>query len=501
MSQVSTTGAKPPAETKKKPAGKYGWIAVGVILMFGIIFMPQISGLSAAGKVTLGVLAFAVVMWVTEAVSYPVSAVAIIAALCIFLGFAPAQGVTGPLLGTGRAIPLALSGFTNSGWVLVAAGLFMAAGILSTGLERRIALNILKIVGAKTNSIFAGIIIIMMLLGFLIPSITARSATMTPIAVGLIAAFGVEYKSTFGRMLLVCVAIASSISGILLLSSGAPNPVAVAFIEKSFNHTISWGEWLIYGGPYSVILGIIFYFILTRMNKFEFQEIPGGREIIRKELEELGPMSAKEKRISVIFAITILLWVTDSIHHIDANTTSILSVLMMLCPGLGVADWKTLANKVDWGTIVLFGAGISLGEILLKTGAALWLAKEVLGGLGMGAMPAGIMMLIITLALCVIRFAFASITSATAALVPTVIGFLLSLNNPSIPMWGMTFISTVCVYIAFCLPVNSPQAMIAYGTNTFEVKDMIRIGIPTTIAAILLIVVFTYTYWHWVGLL
>ncbi|MDR3589347.1 MAG: DASS family sodium-coupled anion symporter [Negativicutes bacterium] len=481
---------------------KLVWVLIGLALMLGIIFMPPLAGLSSAGKVTLGVLVFAVIMWVTEAVSYPVSAVAIIAFLCVFMGFAPAKDISGPMLGTAKAIPLALSGFTNTGWVLVAAGLFMAAGILSTGLEKRIALNILKIVGTKTNAIFGGVIIVMLLLGFLIPSITARSATMTPIAMGLIAAFGVDKKGVFARMLLVCVAIESSISGILLLTSGAPNPVAASFIASSFKHTISWGDWLIYGAPYSLILSLIFYFIITKFNKFEFAEIPGGKEIISKALTDLGPMSEKEKRISIIFAITIFIWTSELWYKsvglpatLDANTTAILSVLMMMWPGLGIGDWKTLASKVDWGTILLFGAGISLGEVLLSTGAAMWLAKAALGGLGLGSMPVAMMMLVLTIALCIIRFAFASITSATAALVPTVIGFLLSLNNPSLPMWGMTFISTLCVYIAFILPVNSPQAMIAYATDTFEVRDMAKVGIPTTIAAILLIVVFIYTYW------
>jgi anion transporter len=489
------------AQPKQKPAGKFLWIAIGLIGMLALIFMPNIAGLTAAGKVTLGVLLFAVIMWVTEAVSYPVSAVAIIAFLCVFLGFAPAEGVSGPLLGTGRAIPLALSGYTNTGWVLVAAGMFMAAGILSTGLERRIALNILRIVGTKPNAILGGMIIAMTLMGFLIPSISARSATLTPIAVGLIAAFGLDRKSQFGRMLLVTVAISSSISGILLLTAGAPNPVAVAFIQKAVNHTITWGDWLVYGGPYCIVLSISFYFIITRMNTFEFKEIPGGTEVIKKELAGLGAMNDREKRISVILAITIVLWTTESFHHIDANTTAVLAALMMLTPRLGVADWKTLAGKIDWGTILLFGAGISLGELLLKTGAALWLAKSVLGGLGLGVLPAGVMMMVMVIPLTIIRFAFASITAATAALLPTVIGFLLSLNNPSLPMWGMTFISTMCVYMAFVLPVNAPQAMIPYSTDTFEVKDMMRIGIPTTIAALVLIVIFTQTYWHWLGLI
>ena len=476
-------------------------IILGVILMFGIFFAPNVAGsvgcrqgyarcpgfCGAHVGYSGGVLSrkFGCYYRFSNAIT----------------GIFPAKDVAGPLLGTGKAIPLALSGFVNGGWVLVAAGLFMAAGIVSTGLEKRIAYNILKIVGTKANAIFAGVIIATTLLGFLIPSITARSATMTPIAVGLVAAFGVDKKSVFGRMLLVTVAIITSVSGILLLSSGAPNPVAVAFIGKSLHHTITWMDWFIYGAPFCILLEIIFYFIVTRMNTFEFTEIPGGREVIDKQLAELGPMSDNEKRISVIFAITIILWMTDAFHHIDANTVSILSVLMMVFPYIGVSDWKGLSNRVDWGTIVLFGAGISLGEVLLFTGAAMWLAQVSLGGLGLGSMPAAIMMLVITIALVIIRFAFASITAATSALIPTVIGFLLSLKNPSLPMWGMTFIATMTVYIAFVLPVNSPQAMIAYATDTFEVKDMAKVGIPMTIASILLLMVFVFTYWHWIGLL
>jgi len=483
-------------------------IILGLVLMLAIFFAPNVEGLTGQGKATLAVLVFAVIMWVTQAVSYPVSAVAIIAFLILLLGYSPVAGVAGPLLGTAKAIPMALKGFTNGGWVLVAAGLFMAAGIISTGLEKRIAYNILKMVGTKVNAIFAGIIIATTLLGFLIPSITARSATMTPIAMGLIAAFGVNKKSIFARMLLVTVAIITSISGILLLTSGAPNPVAVQFITDKLHHTITWMDWLIYGAPFCIVLEVIFYFIVTRMNKFEFTEAPGGRDFISKALAELGPMSVSEKRISIIFALTIFMWTADMwkyagihIQTPDANTVAILSVLMMVFPYVGVTDWKGMSSRVDWGTILLFGAGISMGEVLLDTKAAEWLAHVSLGGLGLGLMTPAIMMLVIVLALTVIRFTFSSITASTSALVPTVIGFLLSLKEPTLPMWGMTFIATMAIYFAFILPVNSPQGMIAYATDTFEVKDMAKVGIPMTIAGLAVLVLFVFTYWHWVGLL
>jgi solute carrier family 13 (sodium-dependent dicarboxylate transporter), member 2/3/5 len=489
------------ADKKSSAPGKILWIIIGLVIMFGLAFAPAIPGLSTAGQRVLAVLLFAVIMWVSEAVSYPVSAIAIIAFLIMFVGFAPAKGIDGPLLGTGKAIPLALSGFINTGWVLVAAGLFMAACILHTGLEKRIALTIIKMVGTRTNNIFAGIILVALVLTFLIPSITARSATLTPIAMGLIAAFKVEKKSQFAKMLFVCIAIVTSISGIGVLTGGAPNAVASGFIATSLNSPISWGQWFVYSEPFSVIFAIAFYFIITKLNKFEFDEIPGGKETVEKSVAELGGMTAKEKKISYIFVVTLLAWATESYHHVDANTVAIFSVLLMLAPYTGIATFKDVVNKVDWGTILLFGAGISLGEMLLSSGAAIWLAKSSLGALGVGSMPVPAMIAVITIGILILRVAFASITSATAAVVPTVVGFLLSLNNPNLPMVGLTMLSTYCVYFAFMLPVNSPQAMIAYATDTFETKDMIRIGIPTTIVGVALYFIFVFTYWQWVGML
>jgi solute carrier family 13 (sodium-dependent dicarboxylate transporter), member 2/3/5 len=487
---------------KKAPApGKILWIVIGLVVMLGLAFAPQIPGLSTAGQRVLAVLLFAVIMWVSEAVSYPVSAIAIIAFLIIFLGFAPVKGTEGALLGTGKAIPMALSGFINTGWVLVAAGLFMAACILHTGLEKRIALTIIKMVGTKTNNIFAGMILVTLVLTFLIPSITARSATLTPIAMGLIAAFKVDKKSQFARQLLVCIAIITSISGIGVLTGGAPNAVASGFIAKSLNSPVSWGQWLLWSEPYCLVLSLAFYFIVTRMNKFEFDEVPGGKETVHNALAELGSMSQKEKKISVIFAFTILAWATESFHHVDANTVAIFSVLLMLAPYSGVATFKDVVNKVDWGTILLFGAGISLGETLLSSGAAIWLAKSSLGALGVGSMSLYMMIAVITVGILILRVAFASITSATAAVVPTIVGFLLSLNNPSLPMVGMTMLSTYCVYFAFLLPVNSPQAMIPYATDTFETKDMIKVGIPMTIVGLALYFLFVFTYWTWTGMI
>lgn len=482
--------------TQSKPV----WLVIGVGLLLLISFMPARPGLSTAGQRVLGVLVFAVVMWISEAVPYVYTAIANLVCLAILLGFSPAQGTAGALLGTPKALQVAVGGFVSNGTILVTAALFLTAAIETTGLNNRIAFGILRVLGPKTHRVFLGIVLIMLVLAFLIPSIVARAAAVTPLAMSLITALGVDRKSIFARNLLICVGLAASISGIGVLSAGIPNLIAVSFIEKYLHHSITWMEWLRYNLPFSIALMLALYLLLIHRNKFEFTEIPGGRQVIDAAYSQLGPLSAREKRMSVICGLTIILWATAAYHKIDVNTVAILAVMLVLTPYIGVVSWKELSNSANIGSVVLIAsAAVSLGQALLETGAATWLAKTTLGGLGIQHMTSSVMMATLVVALVFIRLAFASITSATATLIPTLLALLLSFGNPALPMWGMALIATVTLYFSFILPVSDPHLMIPYSTDTFDVKDLMKIGIPLTLIALILVVIFWFTYWKWLG--
>jgi len=485
---------------EKKVDRKAIIIIAAFIVMLGVMMLPTPEGLSVAGHRVLAVLLFAVTMWLTESMPYGESAIALTLFLILALGFSPATGVSGPLLGTGKAIPLAMSGFVNSGWVFVAAGIFMAAAITSTGFETRIAYLILRASGIKINNIIGGIIIVAFVLTFIIPSVIARAATMVPIVMGLTKTFGLPIDSQISKALMMSVGILPSVTGVGVLTGSAPNPVVAQFIADAGLKAITYTEWLMYNFPYSLAMGVVLYFVMTRMHKFEFQELPGGRDYLNKCIADLGPMSVKEKRVAVILTLTILMWATDKFHGISATTVSIMSVFVMLFPYIGVTTWKNLCNKVDWTAILMFGAGISLGTVLMKTGAAQWLAKVSLIAAGVGQLPFVIMAFVIFGLSFIIRMAFTSITSCIVAIVPAILGFLLALNDPSIPIHGILFGVCVMAHNIFLSPVNSANTMIAYGTNSFRTQDMFRIGVPLFIATFALLVPWVLIYWPLIGL-
>ena len=479
---------------------KLAMILLGLTAMTAIMLAPTPAGLSVAGQRMIAIMVFTVFMWITEAIPYAVSSISLVFMMIVFLGFAPVQGVSGPLLGTSKAIPLAMNGFSNSGWVFVAAGLFMAAAITSTGLEKRIAYLILRMVGTRINAIMLGIIITSFILTFIIPSVIARAATLVPICIGLITAFGLPLNSQIGKALLLMAGILPSVTGAGVLTGAAPNPVIISFLVTAGQPSITYVEWLINLFPYTVAFAAGLYFLVTRMFKFEFSELPGGREYLDKCIADLGQMTVSEKRVSVIMVITILLWATDKFHHIEASAISVFSVLMMVLPNIGVTNCKELFKRVDWTTIVLFGAGISMAEMFTRTGGARWLGNMIFVDSGAGALSAVWLALFIFLMMFLVRFCFTSITSCLTAITPAILGFLVVLNNPAVPITGIVMGAALVAQCTAVIPVTSAPAMIAYGAGGFTTRDMVKLGLPMAVLMYALIVLFMFTYWPMIGL-
>ncbi len=469
--------------------------------LLAIVWMPALQSLPAAGQVMLAILAFAVIVWMTEALDYAVSSVVIGALMIFLLAYAPdAAKPAGPDMGTGAALGLALSGFSNSAVALVAAACFIAAAMSATGLDRRIALKVLSRVDAGTNHIVIGAMVTGFLLSFIVPSTTARVACLVPIMMGFILAFKVDRRSRFAGLLVITAAQTASVWNIGIKTAAAQNMVAIGFIEKQFGTSISWTEWFIAGAPFSAVLSVAVYFIMTRLMKPEMKEIAGGQATIRQQLEAIGPMTLRQWKLLVIVLVLLGFWATEKVlHNFDTSSTTIAAIALMLVPRLGVMDWKESQRGFPWGTVILFAVGISVGTALLKTNAAGWLANLIVQHLGLQQASAFAILMLLSLFLIVIHLGFASATALASTMIPIIISVLTAVQTPGINVIGMTMLLQFVVSFGFILPVNAPQNMIAYGTDTFDARDFVRTGLVITLAAMALLVVFALTYWPWMG--
>ena len=488
-------------ETSVQPIFKrYGLVAALAVLT-GLLLIPAAPGLTVAGHRMLALLVFSVILWMTEGVSYPVSGMIIATLMTLLVGVSPNPEKAGALYGTSRGLTMALAGFSNTAWALVGAALFLSAAMAKTGLDRRIALKILSVIGASANRILIGVILVGFVLSFFVPSTTARVACMVPIVAGIITALGVDRSSRFAAMLMIAIAQADSIWNVGIKTAAAQNMIAVNFIKQMLGHDITWIEWFIAAAPYAAIMSVVLYYVLIKLLPPDIKEIPGGREIVNNQLAALGPMSGPEKKLLCISVALLFLWTTEKIlHDIDTSTSTLAAITLMMVPRFGIMNWEEAQQRIAWGTLFLFGIGISLGSAIISTKAGVWLAMAIVPFFGLSHAPALLIVLTLAAFLIIIHLGFASATGLAAAMIPVIIEMLKNISTPGLNVIGMTMILQYVVSFGFILPVNAPQNMIAFGTNTFSVPQFIRTGIPLTIIAYLLIGLLSATYWKLLGL-
>ncbi|MGJ4941862.1 DASS family sodium-coupled anion symporter [Bradyrhizobium sp. HKCCYLS1011] len=493
-----TIGAKVPT--------KPGWLRsnwgllLAIAALIVVALLPTPEGLSVAGHRMLAILTFAVIVWMTEALDYAVSAIVIAALMAFLLGLAPNPANPKLLFGTSAGLSLAFSGFANTALALVASALFLAAAMTATGLDKRIALVILSRVGGEIHHVIIGAILVGFVMAFLVPSTTARVACLVPITLGIISAFGVDKRGTFAGMLMITTVQTASIWNVGIKTASAQNMVAVGFIEKTLQTSITWLEWFVAAAPFGVLMSVALYVIMTRMMPAEVKDIPGGREAIGKALAELGPMKLAEKKLLAISLGLLGFWSTEGIlHSLDTSSTTIAAVGLMFLPGIGIMTWKEAQPRIPWGTVVLFGIGISVGTALLQTKGASWLADLAVTSFGLKNASALFILTVMTLFLTLIHLGFASATALASAMIPIVIAVLQSVATPGINVVGMTMLLQFVVSFGFILVVNAPQNMLAYGTETFSARDFVRTGLVLTVVAVALVMLLGLTYWRWLG--
>ncbi len=474
-------------------------LLAGVAALIAVLLLPLPAELPIAGQRMLAILAFAVVIWITEAVSYEASAIMITALMAFLVGTAPTLADPGVTYGTSAAITMALSGFSNSALALVAGALFIAAAMTHTGLDKRIALVTLSRVGTTTRRALLGAVVVIILLSLLVPSATARSACVVPIMMGVIAAFGVEKRSNIAAALMIVVAQGTSIWNVGIQTAAAQNLLTVGFMEKMLGQRVTWSDWLVAGVPWSLVMSAVLLLVVLKLLPPESDAIAGGKEAVEKSLADLGPATGPQKRLMAVMVGLLALWATEGkLHPFDTTSTTYAGLVILMLPRVGVMTWKDVQSRIPWGTIIVFGVGISLGTALLTTQAGQWLGGQVVSRTGLDLLgPLGVLA-ILSAFLILIHLGFASATALTSAMLPILISVLQTLPG-DVNAVGMTMLLGFAVSFGFILPINAPQNMVCMGTDTFNARQFAKVGIVITIVGYLLMLLFGATYWRWLG--
>ena len=459
------------------------WISVAIAFICLVVinwFTPDAAGLTPNGKAALAVSVFAIIVWVTQAFEDAVSGLMIIFLLAVM----HATNLAG-----------AFSGFSNTAIWLIIIGFIMAGCMEKSGLSKRIALFLINAAQGEAVKVYWAVAVVMAVLTFLVPSITARTLLMLPIIVGIGQAFKAKQgQSNIMKGLLFIVCMSGTMMSIGVLTGHVGNPITAGLIQAATKQTISWSMWFKVGGPPAFILAFISVYVILKIWPPEIKKMGQGKEYIQDELASLGELSRMEIYTFVVFIVTLILWATDSLHKVDVVVVGLLSVILLLWPNKGVMGWKEAQQKVPWNVFILYGAGLSMGTSLVSSGAAKWLAGTMLSPIA--AMPHTVQMIILIWLVTGLQIFFTGGGPKTTALTPIVIAHAVTIGaDPMV----FALILGMNMQHQYLLPVSNMPNAVAMGSGHITTGELIKTGAVMSILAAVFMSIMVLTYWTWIG--
>lgn len=465
---------------------------LGFVLFLIVLLLPAPEGLDQAAWRTAAVAILMATWWITEAI--PIAATALIPIVLFpVLEISPIGDATTP--------------YANPLIFLFMGGFIIAIAMQTWGLHKRIALNIVNVVGVKPSSIIIGFIIASAFLSMWVSN-TATALMMLPIAVSVLQF--VENKKEDGKpavtnfeiVLLLSIAYACNIGGIGTLIGTPPNALMAAFMLENYGIEISFARWMMVGVPLVFLMLPIMYILLSRfIFPIKMKELPGGKSIIMNQLEGLGSISKAETRVAIIFTATAFLWIfrpliSEVIPGLsDAGIAITAGVALFIIPngktsGGNLLQWSNLRD-LPWGILILFGGGLSLASAISSTGLAAWIGEGVSG---LDTLPI-ILLLLVVILIVVFLTEITSNTATAAAFLPILASSAIGIGqNPFL----FVIPAAIAASCAFMLPVATPPNAIIYGSGKVSIPQMAKAGIWLNIIVSVILSIACYTLFAYV---
>lgn len=475
--------------------------------VFLALWWLPVAGLAENAHRLLAVFGLVVALWLTEAIPLAVTAL-LGPTLCVVCG-----------VGTDKEM---FKGFGHPIIFLFLGSFLLAEAMLHHGLNRRLAFQILGLrwVGEKPSRVlwaFTGIA------GFLSMWIsnTTSAAMMLPIGVAILGEMARRQSQQAGREvrlaelrygtgLMLAAAFAASIGGLATPVGTPPNLIALGFFEQSLGLKITFFQWMAFGVPLAAVMLVFLGLYLNRACPAEAGLLEGSAAWIQQERAKLGPLSRGERNVLFAFGVTVTLWLLPGAvavlggvetplfkaldRHLPEAAAALLgAALLFVLPvdlraGQFTLGWAQ-ARRIDWGTILLFGGGLSLGEAMFSTGLARWMGE----GLAHSLHAHTALGLTVLFAMIAVLLTETTSNTATAnMIIPVAIAVAEAARvNPLEPALA----ACLGASLAFMLPVSTPPNAIVFSSGCVPLLQMLRHGVVLDlfgIAAILAVV-------HWLA--
>ncbi|MDF2927161.1 MAG: citT [Paenibacillaceae bacterium] len=460
-------------------------IVLAAVALITIMALPAPEGLPQAGMRCLALFTSVFILYLFESVSAAIVSLLIVPLLVILR-------ITN--------IKEALSGFSSTSTYLIIGSFILAEAVIQSKLGTRITYLILLKLGTSVRRISFGMMLVTIVLAFMIPSSTARTAMMLPICINIIRRFpATEGKSRLGTNIIMTLGVTTSTISAGILTSTISNPMAVDYIFSQTGRMVSYTNWLLWGFPPALLMTVVAWLLIQLLFPPEHKYMEGGREFIREELDKMGPVSRDEKVSLAVFALTVLLWVLGEKLGLDSTAACLLGACILCLPRIGVLKWETCKDSISLSVVFICSGGISLGAAMSSTGAAGWIAEHTFAALHLSSLPVWALIICIIVVVQFMHVMFVGTATMANVFFPVLVGIA---SVSSIPVEQVILPAAMMIggYPVLTF-FNTTPSILCYDTGYVTARDFPKLGLIISVIACAVYALCVLWYWPLTGLM
>lgn len=432
-------------------------------------------------QIIIALLSACVIFFATEAVPMPVVAL-LIGLVQLFFGITDPSKI--------------VATYAHDAVWFIVGSLAIGATLVKHGLDKRIGMLVVNLSGTKIRMIVLGI-----LLGTAIPSTFINEASIAPMFVPIALALYTLTNKTIpaprlGKLLMMSIAIGCMIGAPMSPTGGARNAIMIGFLSN-IGVDISFLQWMTMGVFYTVAMSVVMAFVLPFLFKPEVNDLSDAVTTLKQDLEKHGKMTAKQWLVGGIMGLAIFLWIVDKnltreILGFSLGLGGVAITIAVLYMLLGLTSWKDYETNVSWGVIILYAGAISLGSVFKSTGAAGWLADNIINLVAPLGINSGVPLILLVVIIGAGLTNLMSAGATVAVIGPVVLDMAQSSGtNPLLVGVGLA----ISTSLAFWLVIGTPASSIVYASGQLGAKDFIRMATIAWPTAIIVMGAMVTLYW------
>lgn len=427
----------------------------------------------------------------------PIGAVGLIG-ITVF-ALTSASGATTPV----ESITVALSDLNSSLIWLIVVAFMIARGFIKTGLGRRIALQMIRLLGKRTLGLAYGLAVADLILSPAMPSNTARcGGVIYPIADSLSRSFNSnpedESRNKIGTFLITCIGNVNDVTAAMFMTAYTGNLLAVKLAANE-GVILTWGSWFVAAVVPCLASIIIVPLLVYWLTKPEIKRTPDAPKLAKEELAKMGNMNRSEWIMTITVILLLILWIFGDMLGIDPTAASFVGLSFLLLSG--VLTWEDVkSEKGAWDTLIWFAALLMMANQLKKIGFTSWFGNLI--GEHIGSMMGGsswiLILLLLNAAYFYTHYFFASGNAQIAALYAVFLGVGINLHIPAMPM-ALMLAFTSSLYCSLT-QYSHARGPILFGAGYVPTGTWWKVGFVVSLINQAIFLVLGLLWWKAIGL-